>query len=140
MIRPASGQDIPAIVEMVGALHRVTRQPIEAEPDAVRATLQRLILRPDGLLLVAEHDRLTGFIAASIGYGAISSAPIAHEHGWWSERGGDGLRLLILYERWAQEQGCQFIRMSTPPHNQRAAKILEKRGFFVSELAWAKAI
>lgn len=140
-IRNAKGQDIPAIIEMVRALHTVTGQPLEFEKEVVRRTLQDLILRPSGLLLVAG-DEPDAFIAASVGYASVSSAPVAIEHGWYAAPSakGAGLRLLILYERWAKEQGCAFCRMCSPPNNESAARLLEKRGFSVSELAWCKAV
>lgn len=143
MIREATDFDIPAIVGMVKDLHAVTRMPLEVEDAVTERTLLNLAASPQGLVLVNESDSgPNGFIAASVGFTAIASPRIGIEHGWWAspEAKGAGLRLLILYERWSREQGCRMIRMSTPPHNERAAQILRKRGFFVSEIAWCKAI
>ena len=141
MIRSATGQDVPTIIEMVRALQQSTRIPIEINPDVVRQTLQRLIVSPTGLLLVAG-DKPEAFLAASVGLTTVSLAPVAQEHGWWASPAarGAGAKLLIAYERWATEQGCKFIRMSTPPHNVRAAFLLQRRGFAVVEHAWVKAI
>lgn len=141
MIREAKGQDVPALVELVKALHASTGMTIPIDEDVTRRTLQTLIVRPSGLVLVAG-ERPNAFLAASIGYTSCFAASAAHEHGWYAapEAKGAGLRLLILYERWAKEQGCGFIRMSTPPNNDRAAQILRKRGFFVSEIAMVKEI
>lgn len=140
MIRPAQSRDIPAVADMVAELCRSTRLMVPMDRKVTERTLLHLMTGPSSLLDVAEaQGRLVGFIAASVGYGSISAAPVAQEHGWWGE-GGSGLRLLLRYEQWARDQGCEFIRMSTPPHNERAAQVLRKRGFSVSELAWAKAI
>ena len=140
MIRPAQSKDIPAVVGMVAELCRSTRLMVPMDRKVTERTLLHLMTGPRSLLDVAEaNGRLVGFIAASVGYGSISAAPVAQEHGWWGE-GGSGLRLLLRYEQWAKDQGCEFIRMSTPPTNERAAQVLRKRGFSVSELAWAKAI
>src|SRR5690606_13538226 len=128
---------------MVAALHHSTRMAIDVDSEIVRQTLQRLIVSPIGMVAVSEgNSDPRGFIAASVGYTTVSLVPVGQEHGWWAgpDARGDGLRLLIHYERWAKEQGCRFARMSTPPHNERAAQILRKRGFFLSELAWVKAI
>lgn len=81
----------------------------------------------------------TGFLAASIGTSSISMLPVAVEHGWWAEQGG-GLDLLRSYMAWAQERGCFAARMSTPPHNERAAMILERSGFAPAEQAWVKVL
>lgn len=141
MIRNATGQDVPVLIKLVKALHTSANMMVPVDDDIVRSTLQTLIVRPSGLLLVAG-ERPNAFLAASVGHTTVSSAPVAQEHGWYAspEAKGAGLRLLILYERWAKEQGCRFIRMSTPPENTRAAHVLEQRGFSLSEQAWAKAI
>lgn len=141
MIREATDFDIPAIVGMVEDLHAATRMALEINPLVVAQTLRALIADPKGLLLVAGDDP-HGFIAASVGVTAVSMAPIALEHGWWSSGGarGTGARLLLRYERWAEQAGCQFVRMCTPPFNKRAALLLERRGFFLSEQVWVKAL
>lgn len=141
MIREATDFDIPAIVGLVKDLHAVTRMSLPIEEHSVRRTLMSLIASPNGLLLVSGQQP-EAFIAASVGASTLSDTPIAMEHGWWAgpDARGAGLRLLILYERWAKEQGCRLIRMSTPPHNDRAASILKRRGFFLSELAWGKVL
>lgn len=128
---------------MVKDLHASARMPLEVEDEIASRTLRNLIASPQGLLLINEGENgPNGFIAASVGFATITALRIAIEHGWWAgpDARGAGLRLLILYERWAKQQGCRMIRMSTPPHNQRAATILQRRGFFTSEIAWAKEL
>jgi hypothetical protein len=141
MIREARGQDVPAIVSMVVALQQSTRIPMAIDEAVVRQTLQRLIVSPTGLLLVSGAQP-EAFLAASVGFTTVSTAPVAQEHGWWAsgKAKGAGPKLLLHFEKWAAEQGCQFIRMSTPPHNVRAAFLLQRRGFSVVEHAWVKAV
>lgn len=140
MIRDASLKEIPAILGMVRQLHVSTRMALPIDDEVTTRTLWQLIVGERGMVAVSEAGgRLNGFLAASVGYAAISLAPVAQEHGWWGE-GGTGLRLLITYERWAKGQGCGFVRMSTPPHNHRAADLLRRRGYLLSELSWVKAI
>ena len=143
MIREAGSTDIPTIKGMVGELHRVTRMALPIDDVTMTRSLVAMQASPQGLLLIAERGgKPCGFLAASIGYSAVSMAPVAFESGWWSEphSGGAGLRLLIRYERWAKDMGCAFVRMCTPPHNEKAAQILRKRGFFISELCWVRAL
>lgn len=141
MIREAIDFDIPAIVGMVKDLHASTRMAVPVEDNVVRRTLQLLVSSPQGLLLVAG-DAPQAFIAASIGLTSVSSVPIAIEHGWWASPAarGAGIKLLNHYERWARQQGCGLVRMSTPPWDGPAARILERRGYSVSEWAWGKSI
>lgn len=141
LTREAMGQDLPALVGLVKALHTSANMALPVEESVTRHNLQSMILRPSGLVLVSG-DVPNAFIAATVGYSTVSSLPVAQEHGWYAapEAKGAGLRLLIMFERWAKEQGCGFIRMSTPPGNERAASLLKRRGFFLSECVWAKAI
>ncbi len=143
MIRSATYSDVPGVLGMVKDLHASTGVAMSVDDAATSQTLNHLVSSDDGLLLVVEADgHLAGFMAATVGFAPVSFDLVGMELGWWSSPAakGAGLRLLILYERWAKSKGCRLVRMSTPPHNERAAQILEKRGFFVSELAWAKAI
>ncbi len=143
MIRSAISEDLPAVLAMVSDLHASTKMALPIDPAATMGMLRRLVGSPDGLLLVVEAGgTLKGFLAATVGVTPISFEQVGMELGWWAgpEAKGTGLRLLVHYERWAKSRGCRIARMSTPPHNERAAQILRRRGFFVSELAWVKAI
>lgn len=140
MIRPATPNDIPAIVQMTGRLHAAAKMMLPMDTAVTARFLSGLVASPIGLVLVVDKGQgPTGFIAASIGTASIAMLPVAIEHGWWAE-GGGGLDMLKRYEAWAREQGCFAARMSTPPGNERAALILERRGYSLSELAWAKVL
>lgn len=140
MIRSARSSDLPAVLAMVRKLHVSTRQMAPFDGDMTMRTLLHLMTGSRSLLAVSEVDeRLNGFVAATVAYGSVSTVPFAQEHGWWGE-GGCGLRLLKHYEKWAKGEGCSFARMCTPPHNEMAAKLLEKRGYALAELVWVKAI
>lgn len=138
LIRPATAEDIPAIVEMVGRLHTAAGIVLPMNQTVTSRFLRGLIVSPLGLLLVAG-DPPSGFLAASVGTASISMVPVAIEHGWWAE-GGSGLKLLRLYEAWAREQGCFAARMSTPPGADRAAAILGRSGYALAEQAWVKVL
>lgn len=141
MIRPATTADIPAIVGMVERLHASIGSPLPMDAVVSARFLGMLIGAPRlGWVRVCDAGQgPTGFLAASITTASISMQPIAAEHGWWAE-GGGGLRLLRAYLDWAKEQGCFAARMSTPPHNDRAAAILERSGFLLAEQAWVKVL
>jgi N-acetylglutamate synthase-like GNAT family acetyltransferase len=135
MIRQATHEDIPAIVEMVRKLHATAGIVLPMDQQITGRFLNGLVASPIGLLLVANE----GFLAASVGTASISMLPVAIEHGWWAE-GGDGLKLLRRYEVWAREQGCFAARMSTPPGADRVANILDRSGFSLAEQAWVKVL
>lgn len=140
MIRPATTEDIPAIVGMVERLRASVRSPLEVDRAVTSRFVRALLASPMAAVWVVDGaDAPTGFLAASVGTASISMLPIAVEHGWWAEQGG-GLRLLKAYLSWASDVGCFAARMSTPPHNQRAAEILDRLGFDLAEQAWVKVL
>lgn len=139
MIRPATAQDIPAIVRLVAKLHEVAHIVLPLDETVTARFLHSLLGSPAGLLLVAGDGKPNGFLAASVGFASIAKAPLAIEHGWFSE-GSDGLRLLRRYEAWAKEQGCSIIRMSTPPGADRVNSILYRSGYALAEQAWTKVL
>lgn len=140
MIRPATTDDIPAIVGMVERLRASVASPLPVDPLVTSRFVAALLESPLGWVRVVDGaDGPTGFLAASIGCASIAMLPVAVEHGWWAEQGG-GMDLLRGYMAWAQERGCFAVRMSTPPHNERAGAILNRCGFAVAEQAWVKVL
>jgi RimJ/RimL family protein N-acetyltransferase len=140
MIRTATPEDIPAIVGMIERLHASAGVVLPIDRAVTTRFLRMLHASPIGWLRVWDTGAgPTGFLAASIGTASISMLPVAAEHGWWAD-GGGGLRLLRAYLAWAKSQGCFAARMSTPPHNERAAAILSRSGFELAEQAWVKVL
>lgn len=141
MLRSAKTEDIPVIVGMVKRLHASVSSPLPMDATVSARFLNMLLASPRlGWVRVWDAGQgPTGFLAASISTASISMLPVAAEHGWWAE-GGGGLRLLRAYIEWAKESGCFAARMSTPPHNERAAAILKRSGFLMAEHAWVKVL
>ena len=140
MLRPATVEDIPAIVGMTAKLHASVGVVLPMQPEVTGAFLRMLLASPVGWVRVWDAGQgPTGFLAASITTASIAMLPVAAEHGWWAE-GGGGLRLLRAYLDWARQRGCFAARMSTPPNNERAAAILDRSGFLLAEQAWVKVL
>lgn len=140
MIRAATKDDIPAIVGMSERLRASIGSPLLVDPAVVRRFVAGLLASPLAAIWVVDGpSKATGFLAASVGTASISMAPIAVEHGWWAEQGG-GLALLRMYLRWSKDMDCFAARMSTPPNNDAAARILRATGFEPAEQAWVKVL
>lgn len=140
MIRTATSEDIPAIVEMTKRLRASVRSPLEVDQAVTTRFVRALLASPLAAVWVVDGpEGPTGFLAASVGTASISMLPIAVEHGWWAEQGG-GLLLLNAYLSWAKDVGCFAARMSTPRHNERAAAVLDRMGFDLAEQAWVKVL
>lgn len=140
MIRIATAEDIPTIVRMTERLRASVQSPLDVDTVVTTRFVRSLMASPMAAVWVVDgQGGPTGFLAASVGTASISMLPIAVEHGWWAEQGG-GLRLLKIYIAWARDVGCFAARMSTPPHNARAASILDRLGFDLAEQAWVKVL
>lgn len=140
MIRPATTNDIAAIVAMTEQLRASIGSPLPVDPLVTCRFVSGLLASPLGWVSVVDGaGGPTGFLAASIGTASISMLPVACEHGWLATAGG-GMDLLRGYMAWAQERSCFAVRMSTPPNNPRVAAILERCGFAPAELAWVKVL
>lgn len=140
MVRPATSEDIPAIVGMTVRLRASVGSPLEVDRAVTTRFVRNLLASPLAAVWVVDGaDAPSGFLAASVGTASISMLPVAVEHGWWAEQGG-GLRLLKAYLSWAKDAGCFAARMSTPPHNERAGQIVQRLGFEAAELAWVKVL
>lgn len=140
MIRPATTNDIAAIVAMTERLRASIGSPLPVDPLVTSRFVAGLLASPLGWVRVLDGtDGPTGFLAASVGTASISMAPIAIEHGWLATAGG-GMDLLRAYMAWAQGRGCFAVRMSTPPSSDRAGMILKRLGFETAETAWVKVL
>jgi RimJ/RimL family protein N-acetyltransferase len=139
-IRPATTNDIAAIVAMTERLRASIGSPLPVDPLVTSRFVAGLLASPLGWVQIIDGaEGPTGFMAASIGTASISMLPICTEHGWWASAGG-GMDLLRAYLAWAQERGCFAVRMSTPPENERAGMILKRCGFELAEQAWVRVL
>lgn len=128
-MRPATCDDIPRITDMVERLQAAAQIPQIPDRAHTQASLARLILRDDAIVLTTD----AGFIAGSIECTVISPEPIAVEHGWFAAD-RSGLRLLRAFEVWAAARGAR-VRLST---GVVAGPDLARLGYRPVELAWVK--
>lgn len=141
MIRPATSDDIPRIVEM-GAEFIETTFPAAMtfnEP-AIAALTQQLIDKPDGAVFVAERDgRVTGMIALIVMRQPMTDELLAVELVWWVEqRGHDGMRLLTAAEAWGRMQGATKLQMIAP--SERTCALYERLKFQKVETAYIRPL
>lgn len=130
MIRPATMQDVPRIIDMIEKLAAtVNGLPV----DRIKAgeTLAGLLADRAAAVLVSDG----GFIAGRLGDTFISRDLVAYEMGWFAED-RSGLRLLRAFEAWAQSRGAAMIAMSC--NGGAAQRILERSGYRVAEIQMVK--
>lgn len=130
-VRRATSADILPIVDMIEALRASVCGPVAVDRAHTAATLAGLLSAPDGAVWVSPG----GFIAGVLTRTIISPVPFAQELGWFATD-GSGLRLLRVFEAWAQERGAALIQLSTGP----SGPDLTRLGYRRAEQAWVRSI
>lgn len=107
MIRDATVEDIPFIVDLGRKFAAITYPEIDYDPETTAASLRGLIDSEAGVLLVSER----GMIGAVL-FPMFFNAGHLHcqEMFWWDE-GGEGRALLRALEARARERGARTITM-----------------------------
>lgn len=110
MIRPATPQDVPALVELGRFFHAASPYAhLPYVPERVATTLQHLMVT--GFVVVSEVDGIKGMSAAMAGPMWFSDVPAAQELFWWSDGSGEAHELRAALEDWAKDQGCALFVM-----------------------------
>lgn len=136
MIRPATHDDITAILQLSAAMHNESRyRTLPYNADKFAAVLQQLLDSPQGMVAVAEREgRVIGAIAAVITEHYFADATISYELGLYIEkpqRGGlAGYRLAKAYIDWARSRGVDQIDMgiTTGINESRTASLYTRLG------------
>ncbi len=143
MIRPATHEDIPRLVEM-GAqfIDDVYPAAIAFEAGTLASLAARLI---DGLGIVFVFEsagEVSGMMALIVVAHPMSGERIATEMAWWVDpaaRGGSAaLRMLAEAERWSRAQGAQRLQMTAP--SDKVCQFYEKIGFQRVEVAYSRTL
>jgi GNAT superfamily N-acetyltransferase len=135
MVRPATLDDIPALLAMGKAFHAESLLPCAFDLDAMGAVLRQMI-ESDGAAVLMTDSGVIG--------GAMNPAYCdptwlyAVELFWWAH--GDGMKLLRSFERWAQQAGAKEIRMTSLATLPRADRILRCVGYAPAEISYSKVV
>ena len=136
MIRPATVDDIPALMEMGQRFASLAQlnEHVGYDPDSMKESF--------GALINGEHPVFmgeTGAIGATSTHHPFNREHIiAQELFWWSE-GREGLRLLDALEAWCEEH-CHSLRMITlqAVRPEATGRLYERRGYVPLEHSYIK--
>lgn len=146
VIRRARPSDLQQVVAMVGHFIQGTQyqRVLRWVPEAVTELADRILQL--GVIFVAENEaeRLVGMIAGFAVQEPIGQTRLLDELAWWVEidyrNGSTGPKLLREWERWAQAEGLEAIRMISPASSPEVGAYYAKRGYFPVETAWLKRL
>lgn len=142
--RRATAADIPRLVEMGREFARVTGESMPFVADAVAERMAFYLSLDNCLVQVLDDDGQAVGALGAICFPHYLLAPslMASEMFWWVDpayRGvGSSLRLIEDYEAWAREKGCVKAAFSMFVAEPRMRTLLERRGFRLLEMAFAK--
>lgn len=136
MIRSATPDDIPAIVEMGRRFYCKAGLPGEYSDQAMAHFVDGLIRH--GVVLIGARSMLGGVIAP------VYCAPDwwqAVEMFWWSED-RRGIDLLAAFEAWARERGANEVRMSSvqASRGEAVGRVLARLGYETAETSYSKRV
>ena len=143
MIRPATMQDVPALVAMGQqfAQTEMYRDVLRENPEQMAILAGNLIDHENGAILVIERDdMLVGMIGILCTVHFLSGELCAGEVFWWVTPGkrGDGVRLLRAAESWAMVRGAKTLQMIAP--TERVGQFYDRMGFTRIETGYQKAL
>lgn len=136
MIRPATVEDIPRIVELGEMLHQESRYaPISFSKEKV-AALMRHLIEVEGVVFVAEVDgEIVGGIAGSVTEFWFSTEKQAFDYSFFlapeARHGMQAVRLMVAFENWAKLRGVRQIDMgiTTDIHVDKSARLYTGMGY-----------
>jgi GNAT superfamily N-acetyltransferase len=141
-IRLGTEADIEPLVAMGARFHRDSPYAaiVDCNPDRMRELGVWLLTH--GAILVAEQDeRQVGMLGIAIVPHLVSGQPCAGECFWWVDpdaRGSAGVRLVRAAEKWAKEQGAEFLELGAP--GPRVERLCEALGYRPIERSFQRAL
>lgn len=131
MIRAATIDDIPALVEMGREFHSMSGMACGFDSAAFSQMLKNMIVDDGAAVFRGEGGFIGGVVTPAY---LDPSWKMAVELFWWSS-GGEGVRLLTAFEDWSQLMAVDEIRMTTLASNPRPTTVIGRRGYDAAEIS-----
>jgi GNAT superfamily N-acetyltransferase len=130
--RLASNFDIPRLVELGCEFLTTSRykDSITPDPDAIAASMERMIEAEHCLIAVADVDGVVvGMIGVMATLHPFTGQGIMSELFWYMhpDHRGRGVSLLNIAERWARINGAKQAIMISP--SKKVGNFLRRRGY-----------
>lgn len=138
MIRPATADDIPRLMEMGRrfADEAGVTEKIGWDDESVESLLRALIDNENGVLLVGDKGMIGGVV---YGHPFNNKVKVFQEFFWRSE-GFEGLKLLQRAEQAAKEKGAARSYIGAMPDMPDLNRLMARKGYAPAETAFIKEI
>jgi len=141
MIRPATVEDVPRLVELGRAFLRTPPYAglFADAPDVLATLIQTLITGPASTVLVIDQaDLVVGAIGLLVAPHFASGEALASEVFWYMDPQyrGAGVRLLRAGEHWAAASGAVGVAMVAP--DDRLGAVYERWGYQLMERSYLR--
>lgn len=142
MIREATHDDIPALIECANNFHAECPDEYTYNQERVELMLDACMSNPDNVIFVIDVDGLVvGGIIGVLAELWMSTDLVATELGWFVNkdyRGREALKLLQSYEDWAESKGAVLITVADIHGVTNLAPLYERRGYRKTETTYSK--
>lgn len=135
MIRRATLDDLPAIVEMGGKFHAYSPwADVDYDPERAGEFIARVVL-PQGAVFLSE-DGMIGALLSPLYFNPAKVTAV--ELFWWAPTGDRGLRAAL--ENWACAAGAFGVQFSAlaDSHSKAVGRLYRRAGFAPAETAYIK--
>lgn len=145
MIREATADDIPALIDMGMRFHAGSAYSDLLNPSkaVIADSLANLIASDTCTVFVdCRDDVLVGAILGAIIPHFVTGELTCAELSWWvdQEHRGGGPKLLDRLEEWAIENGASRMAVTEPPGNPRVGELYVRLGYRLVEKTYMKAL
>jgi hypothetical protein len=106
--------------------------------------LMQVHMMPRHLCLVLDVDGVAeGVLMAAWAEHPFGPVRLARETVWWIEPGHRGVaavKMLDGYEKWAVDNGCQFVGMAGMGEDPAVGTLYQRRGYRAAEIHFLKSV
>lgn len=138
-IRLATLSDSTLAVRLLMNFHKACDLPFNVTTAWALALFKACVNDKDKIAIIKEDG---GILLGMVGPSLVGPFIQCLEIAWWVEpesRGGS-LKMLKMYEKWAEEHGAKLIEVKSMHKFPETEKIYERLGYEPLEKSWVKTI
>lgn len=147
MIRPATHDDVPALVSLGRLLHDTSSYAGLGYDDEKVSRQCKLLIDGAGAVFVSQlEDEVVGFIGGGVTEHWFSGEKVAFDYSFFvhpqHRHGVTAVRLICAFETWAKSQGAVQIRMgiTTAVNVQGTTRLFKALGFDDAGVLFSKGL